>query len=90
MVTLMSNTSAIPIAGVTLASFLSVSVWAFPAAADPKAPSGVIYTAAECQPGYHRGPDGQCHCFRGYHFSSRAGQCLRNCGLPGHAGLKIC
>ena len=32
------------------------------------------------------------HCPRGTHFSSRAGQCLRNCRLNrlSHGGLQIC
>jgi hypothetical protein len=46
--------SAIAFAAVTLASFLSVSVWAFPGAADSKALFSVIYAAAGCKPGFHR------------------------------------
>jgi hypothetical protein len=47
MAALMSNTSAIAFDGVTLGS---ISVWAFPVAADSKASSGVIYAAAGCKP----------------------------------------
>jgi hypothetical protein len=54
MATPMRSTSAIAFASVTLASFLSVSVWAFPAAADSKAPPCEIYAAAACKPGLYQ------------------------------------
>jgi hypothetical protein len=83
MATLMSNTSAVAFTGVMLASFLSVSVWAFPAApVDSKATSDVILAAA-CKPGFHLA-DGKCepnkrpYCGRGRHWSVAEQRCVRN------------
>ena len=81
----MSNTSAIAFAGIVVASFLSVSAWSFPAApVDSRAAFDVILAAGQSKE--------TLHCARGTHFSSRAGQCLRNCHLNrlSHAGLQIC
>jgi hypothetical protein len=93
----MSNTSTIAFAGVVLVSFLSVGAQAFPAApVDSKATFDVILAAGGCKLGFHQGLDGQCQsnetrqCPIGTHFSLRAEQCLRNCRLRGHAGLRIC
>jgi hypothetical protein len=83
----MSKTSAVAVAGVVLASFLSAGAWAFPAAPrDSKAPSDVILVAEGCGPGFHRGPFGHCRpnepphriCPPGWHFSAFRDRCVRN------------
>ena len=60
MATLMSNTSAIALSSVMLASLLSVSASAFPAAPLGSKASEVILVAGKCKAGYHRDENGHC------------------------------
>jgi hypothetical protein len=77
----MTRTSGLAFSGIVLASFLSVSAWAFPAApVDSKAPSNVILAADGCGKGSHR-DEGRCsrddrdHCARGRHWHEGHGRC---------------
>ncbi len=77
------RTSTIALAGVALASFMSVGAWAFQAAPiDTKAPSNLTLVADHCGAGRHR-EDGRCvrddhdHCGSGRHWHEGHRRCER-------------